>query len=73
MTMSTQPTNEQPNILNTHKQYIVVLQGDDGRPAYYYIYAASPDRAKKLACQAEAAPLSAVLSVRLSDFEGARR
>lgn len=71
--MNTKPTIEQPNILNTYRQYIVVLQGDDCRRAYYYIYAASPDRAKELACQAAVAPPGAVLSVRLSDFEEAGR
>lgn len=73
MTMSTKPTIEQSSILNTYKQYVVTLQGDDGRSAHYYIYAASADRAKELACQAEVAPLSAVLNVRLGDFEEAGR
>ena len=71
--MSTKPTIKQPNVLNTYKQYVVVLQGDDCRRAYYYIYAASADRAKELACQVAVAPPGAVLSVRLSDFEEAGR
>lgn len=57
----------------TYQTYAVTLQADDGRRVRYYTYAASADRAKALACTAELAPPSAVLSVQASDFEGVGR
>lgn len=57
---------EQPGTCRT---YVVKLAADDGRRVYCYVCAASPERAKVLACRAELAPLTAVRSVRVSDFE----
>jgi hypothetical protein len=57
----------------TYKTYVVRLQADGGRRVRYYAYAATPERAKALACAAELAPLSAVRSVQVSDFERAGR
>lgn len=63
--MNTEPTTE------SYKTYVVTLQADSGRRVYYYTCAASAERAKALACEAELAPPCAVLSVRgYALFEG---
>jgi len=64
---------DQSGTRRVYRTYVVVLQADDGRRVYYYTCAASAERAKALACQAGLAPPSAVLSIRVSDFEEAAR
>lgn len=60
---------DQSGTRQVYRTYVVVLQADDGRRVYYYTRAASAERAKALACQAELAPPNAVLSVWPSEFE----
>lgn len=64
--MNTHPTNDQRAVLASYKRYLVKLQADDGLGVHYYVYAASVEQAKGLACRAELAPISAVRSVRIS-------
>jgi hypothetical protein len=61
---------EQPVAL---RLYVVTLQADDCRGVKYYVASTSPEEAKKYACAAELAPLSAVVSVRARDLREGQR